>query len=86
MRLALAARSSGPLDVQRIDFLVAGVASKDRRAIRRDIDLSLPIIIHYAVKVFEAGDGLYLMIGEPVPQGLWFCASCRVIEVLAIRG
>jgi hypothetical protein len=44
-------------------------------------DLSIPII-HYAVKLFEAGDVLYLVIGESVTEGLWFCAPCRVIEYL----
>ena len=75
--------SSRPAQIQSKDFLVSGIPRKDRRAIGRDIDLS-SLIIDYAVNVFQAGDGLYLMIGKSITKDLWVCALSRVIEILVI--
>src|SRR5271163_450720 len=78
------AASSGPLDIQGVDLLIAGVAGKDRRAVGRDVDLSESAIEH-TMKVFQAGDGFYLPVGESDALNLWFRACGREIEILAIQ-
>src|SRR3954467_9379777 len=75
---------SGPPNIQGVDFLIAGVASEDRRAVGRDVDLTRPVN-QRTMKVFQAGDGFYLLVGESDALDLWFHASGREIEILAIR-
>jgi hypothetical protein len=54
----------GPADVQRVDFIGADVAGKNRGAVRRDIDLSAIEDIDRRAKVFQAGDGFGLTVSE----------------------
>src|SRR5271165_6596109 len=71
-----------PANIQGVDFLIAGVAGKDRRAVRRDVDLMGAPVRH--TMVFQAGDGLYLAVGKPDSHDLWFGVSRREIEILAV--
>lgn len=58
-----ARESSRPADIQGINFLVAGVSRKDRRAIRRDVDLSFASI-HRTMKVFQARDSTFYRLSD----------------------
>ena len=70
---------SRPADIKLVDFLIACVARKDQRAVLRDVDLRVPVI-HRTMRVLQAGDGLYLIVGESNAKGLWFRASGRDAE------
>jgi len=77
---------SGPADAQRVDFLRADVAGEHRGAIGRDIDLSTELCpIHHSAKIFQAGDGLYLAVGESQALSRRFRASGRKVEILVIQ-
>ena len=65
--------SSRPPNIQGVDFLIAGVASENRRAVGRDVDLTRPVN-QRTMKVFQAGDGFYLLVGESDALDLWFRA------------
>src|SRR5271170_271601 len=77
-------RASRPLDVQGVDFLVAEVAGENGRAVGRDVDLSRPGI-HHTMEIFQAGDDFHPLVGESDALDLWFRASGREIEILAVR-
>src|ERR1700753_1930086 len=71
---------SRPADIQSVDFLVAGVAGENRRAVGRDIDLSIPVIQH-TMKVFQAGDCFPPPVGQPDAFDPWIRTSGREVEI-----
>src|ERR1700761_8326520 len=75
---------SRPADIQSVDFLIAGIAGENRRAVGRDIDLSISVIQH-TMKVFQAGDGFAPLVGKPDALHLWIRTSGRKAEILAVR-
>src|ERR1035438_4307802 len=81
------ALSSRPPDIQRVDFLGADVAGKDRGAIRGDVDLSATHLhrVHHPTKFFQAGNGFDLMVGESETLRLGLRAAGGEVEILAVR-
>src|SRR5271168_2072773 len=69
---------SRPTDVQRVYLLIAGVARKNRGAVRCDVDLSV-LEIQHAIDVLQVHERLNLLIGEAETKDLSF--RCRCGEV-----
>jgi len=66
---------SGPLYCESVDLLRAGVAGEYRRAIGRDNELDVSPWTSGKRQAFQAGDFLYLLIGQSNPKGGGLLAS-----------